>query len=445
MKLLKFLAFGIICVLTLTACTQGAITQATTQDTANSEDTQGEITIAQDSSDIVMYSTRQDINESFANSTEYGYYKIEMKNFGSYNFIYTDYETAQRIYLCSTPNCRHNDETCTSYIPNMATGTLIPIEEDMYFLKRSMYEDSEGKLELLKMGLNGENQTLVATFENTQSLIGQVGADATSLYMILSTYKEPENDATIGITTYQLLKVNKQTGEITILKESETNYVLLGAYGRDLIFADIDHGASENYTLTELAQMEANGVEPNNQAQWNIFGLNVDTLAETDIFSFISNNLYPVIKESDIYFINSATSTMEKINLQTKETILIAENLKPETGISNIYDEYVLIYYTEDEQRVEAAINVETAEFTILSLGYPDSRGYEAPMLIKILAEFGDNFLVISGSEVQMQTLTNIDGSEQVMPIVVTKYSIISKRDYFANIPNYTQIKDLTL
>ncbi len=444
MKLLKILAFGVICVLTFTACTQGDISQDTAQDTANSADTQGEFAAAKDNSDIVMHSSRQDINETFANSTEYGYYKMEMKTFGNYNFLYIDYETAQRIYLCSTPNCRHNDETCASYISDMAMGTLIPIEEDMYFLKRSIYENREDELELLKMGLNGENQTLVATFESTQSLISQVGADATNLYMVLATYKEPENDTTTGITIYQLLKVNKQTGEITILKESETNYVLLGAYGRDLIFADIDYSGGENYTLTDIAQMEANGIEPNSHAQWNIFGLNVDTLVETEIFSFMSSNSYPAISESDFYFINAATSTVEKFNLQTKETTQIAENLKPETGISNIYDEYVLIYYMENEQRVEAAINVETAEITTLSLGYPDSRGFEALMPIKILAEFGDNFLVISGSETEMQTMTNIDGTEQIMPVEVFKYSIISKSDYFANVSNYTPINDLT-
>ena len=49
--------------------------------------------------------------------TEAGAYRLAYRADGSSNITYIDYATCSEIYLCNRPNCTHDNESCTSWLP----------------------------------------------------------------------------------------------------------------------------------------------------------------------------------------------------------------------------------------------------------------------------------------------------------------------------------------
>ena len=59
-------------------------------------------------------------------TSEDGTYILEMNNAdGSYNIHYMDYKSNCDVYLCSSPNCSHDDLSCTSFIPANCGGVML--------------------------------------------------------------------------------------------------------------------------------------------------------------------------------------------------------------------------------------------------------------------------------------------------------------------------------
>ena len=49
--------------------------------------------------------------------TAAGAYRLVYRADGSSNITYIDYATRSEIYLCNRPNCTHDNESCTSWLP----------------------------------------------------------------------------------------------------------------------------------------------------------------------------------------------------------------------------------------------------------------------------------------------------------------------------------------
>lgn len=63
---------------------------------------------------------------NYGGSGSDGFYYVSssVRDDGSANLMYLDYATMERIYLCNQPNCNHDTEACTSYLPYSAGGIL---------------------------------------------------------------------------------------------------------------------------------------------------------------------------------------------------------------------------------------------------------------------------------------------------------------------------------
>ena len=76
--------------------------------------------------------------------TDAGYYMGEpIFPDGSTSFTYLDYATNQRVFLCSNPNCNHQNETCTSYVPeNQWVSSACVIQDHLYVAQNETHNNT---------------------------------------------------------------------------------------------------------------------------------------------------------------------------------------------------------------------------------------------------------------------------------------------------------------
>ena len=113
---------------------------------------------------------------------ENGFYKsIPNPQKGS-NIVYIDYATKAAVYLCSRPECQHNDETCPSWFPFAVGGLFLDAKNEHLFCVGSADSEQEQTEVIWKMDVNGENREKFYTCSPSENLIDMVVSDGSSLY-----------------------------------------------------------------------------------------------------------------------------------------------------------------------------------------------------------------------------------------------------------------------
>ena len=131
---------------------------------------------------------------------------------GSANLMYLDYATMEKIYLCNQPNCNHDTEACTSYLPYSAGGILpCVIGQNLVLVfpgnvHASADTSSTVMPHLEVMGLDGSNRKTTFTFESNQQINRPLVTDGTNIYCELDTATED------GQLKAELVRVNPVTG-----------------------------------------------------------------------------------------------------------------------------------------------------------------------------------------------------------------------------------------
>ena len=162
---------------------------------------------------------------------------------GSTNLMYLDYATMQTIYLCSQPNCSHDTEACTSFLPYSAGGILCSVVGDQLVLifpgnvRASVPASSTVLPHIEVMGLDGSDRKTTVTFEASQQINRPLVTDGTNIYCELDTATEDGN------MTAELIQVNPGTGATETICPLNQEWVKGGA-GSRLILLD----ANGNYT-----------------------------------------------------------------------------------------------------------------------------------------------------------------------------------------------------
>ena len=126
-----------------------------------------------------------------------GLYEVCSVRLGNYNLLYVDAATRQETYLCATPNCTHNSESCNSYLP---------LEEGRYgyqlfffngYLYVAQYTpiESQGPY-LMRMDPDGTNREIVLELENGECFSGMLYGYGDRLLLQISRVDENGNSET---------------------------------------------------------------------------------------------------------------------------------------------------------------------------------------------------------------------------------------------------------
>lgn len=182
-----------------------------------------------------------------------GFYFVspDCREDGSTNLLYLDYATGQQLPLCSQPNCSHDTDACTSYLPYSAGGILCSVvgEQLVLVFPGNLLQSGTGTDTVLPhietMGLDGSDRKTTVSLGANQEISRPLVTDGKFLYTRLNTTTPDGNAAA------QLVRMDPAGGEPEALCDLNREW-LRGGAGSRLILWDAD----QTYTAYDPATGE---------------------------------------------------------------------------------------------------------------------------------------------------------------------------------------------
>lgn len=158
-------------------------------------------------------------------STVNGYYYTTLRSDGNLNIHYLDYSTHTDVPLCSSPNCSHDSDSCSSFIrsngliPGLAVtnekllvvsggiGVSKPTEEDLPYV------------EIMELNGSGRKRIYQAT---SSSEFGALLCDDENFYTI---ERIPTDLGESFAWTQHLVKIDLKTGKKTVFMDMGENII----------------------------------------------------------------------------------------------------------------------------------------------------------------------------------------------------------------------------
>ncbi len=347
-----------------------------------------------------------------------GLYEVCSVRLGSCNLFYVDAATRQETYLCATPNCTHDSESCNSYLP---------LEEGRYgyqlfFFNGYLYAaqctpiESQGPY-LMRMDPDGTNREIVLELENGECFSGMLYGYGDRLLLQISRVDENGNSETC------MEIFDPQTGERERLfslqlepggKESAS---LMGAAGTSLIFLKSDEEGRQYYKV-DLAR-ENPTLE---QGQTNLLGPEFD---ETSLYCTVQGDYFCT------YDIAAGRLSWENLLTGQKKEFPLPQLSGEETvyGLALLYDDqFALSMSSSEKDSMNLLLNPETGESTGVYYYPTRESGYD------ILADFGDELLYKVRTDerpLEGQAAYGLVGEVSYHNV----YAMVSKEDFQSGIP----------
>ena len=353
--------------------------------------------------------------------TQEGYYLLEAQQGGGQNMKYIDFATAKLIYLSNDPSALHTNEADTSWMEQSA-AFLFVLNEKLYCTAT----DFSGATVIFEMSPTGSDRRQVLKLPGNLSMKKGLATDGVNLYTTLDAVNEQMQ------LTSALYCLSPETGEVTLLQELGEADLLYGADGNCLYFKCTD-------VLDGQDGLKA-------ESTLKAYCLQNKSL-ET-IFSWPEGSNCGAIRNGCFYYFTYEDGTLYALNLTTKETVTLAQDL-PNTGsmdgiyFDDIRDNHFLYWLVqpsdEPEKRVceTYGVDLESGACSQVTL----HGGFETGEYLPIVWETDNEFLVQYSREPQKVMLTAPDGSQYESETSVIQYALIAKADFWQNKPNYRLVE----
>lgn len=374
-------------------------------------------------------------------ASDEGYYRMVPRADGSNNLCYIDFATKQEIYLCSQPNCTHDNNTCTAWFPTV-TGLHLPIPVgDRVILIHggaSGYEEVLGDDSLPHIDImqpDGSDRKTIFTFPASSSIaplvMDSLACDDEYVYFCVENYSAEA-------TTRTLCAVSSQTGEVFSLMDlPEVEQKIAGVDGTALLFSYV----ADQYDLSQnIADVDV-----------SVMRYDVSDGSQTPLFSHKYTDVGTC--GTDAYWLLSSDSVLHGYDLKTGETRFEAPvSLPDELDLTQLhcdglFDGKLLVhgYYSPEINEAGTllyyAINTEDGTVSQLSHEFVDAWGNHSPGVIA--AQIDDNFMFIYGADAKTIQFPFADGSTTDMEYNVYQYAFMKCSDYWGNQSDYTPIAKL--
>lgn len=347
-----------------------------------------------------------------------GLYEVCSVRLGSCNLLYVDAATRQETYLCATPNCTHDSESCNSYLP---------LEEGRYgyqlfFFNGYLYAaqctpiESQGPY-LMRMDPDGTNREIVLELENGECFSGMLYGYGDRLLLQISRVDENGNSETC------MEIFDPQTGErerlfsLQLEPGGKERASLMGAAGTSLIFLKSDEEDRQYYKV-DLAK-ENPTLE---QGQTNLLGPEFD---ETSLYCTVQGDYFCT------YDIAASRLSWENLLTGQKKEFPLPQLSGEETvyGLALLYDDqFALSMSSSEKNSMNLLLNPGTGESTGVYYYPTRESGYD------ILADFGDELLYKVRTDerpLEGQAAYGLVGEVSYHNV----YAMVSKEDFQNGIP----------
>ncbi len=422
MKHLKILSALCLCaLLLLSGCGQSGAQMAASQAVSEKEsvlETPGEDS---DTVSLRMLTPPDGVYVTTGMGTQEGYYLLEAQASGGQNMKYIDFATAKLIYLSNDPSALHTTEADTSWMEQSASFLFV-LNEKLYCTAT----DFSGATVVFEMSPTGSDRRQVLKLPGNLSMKRGLATDGVNLYTTLDAVNEQMQ------LTSALYCLSPQTGEVTLLQDLGEADLLYGADGDCLYFKCTD-------VLDGQDGLKA-------ESTLKAYSLQKKSL-ET-IFSWPEGSNCGAIRNGCFYYFTYEDGTLYALDLTTKETVTLAQNL-PNTGsMDGIYFDdirdnrfvYLLVQPSDEpDKRVYEIYGVDLASGSCSEVTL--HGGFETGEYLPIVWETENEFLVQYGREPQKVMLTAPDGSQYESETSTIQYALIQKDDFWQNKPNYRLVE----
>lgn len=350
--------------------------------------------------------------------TQEGYYLLEAQQGGGQNMKYIDFATAKLIYLSNDPSALHTTEADTSWMEQSA-AFLFVLNEKLYCTAT----DFSGATVIFEMSPTGNDRRQVLKLPGNLSMKKGLATDGVNLYTTLDAVNEQMQ------LTSALYCLSPETGEVTLLQELGEADLLYGADGNCLYFK-----------CTEVLD-EQDGLK----AESTLKAYSLENKSLETIFSWPEGSNCGAIRNGCFYYFTYEDGTLYALNLTTKETVTLAQDL-PNTGsmdgiyFDDIRDNHFLYWLVQPSDnapngRMYQTYGVDLASGTCSEVTL--HGGFETGEYLPIVWETDNEFLVQYSREPQKVMLTAPDGSQYESETSVIQYALIAKADFWQDKPNY--------
>lgn len=357
-----------------------------------------------------------------------GYYYTVLRPDGNLNIRYLDYATHSDIILCSSPNCTHDDESCSSFIRSNSLVPSLAVVGDRLLIVGGGIGVSEPEeydlpyIETLQLDGNDRKRVYQA---DASSEFGALLCDDEKFYTV-ERITELQNDT--PTLTQHLVQIDLDTGEKSVLSDMGPNIVYLcDAAGSTVYYYSIEpQDDSQSYSKT-VFKYYAYDLE-------NDSTVLMDTIPSDSKrkIAIAGGTLYQIDSEAHQFLI-------KHIEEGTAGTVIKEFPIDAEFdnySIRCVIDGKVIV----DEQQKKEDGTPQTIAHTIdCNTGfmgpwplYYDTPEAAHPMQVEILAVQDDTFLVRCGVE----TPDAESGDSDTMPNA--EYATIKKSDFWNGTENYS-------
>lgn len=367
-------------------------------------------------------------------ATETGYYEIMNTQPDYINVLYTDYQTLTRTYLCSSPECLHNDDTCNSWLPTMGQTYLFASQAQNKIYLVSCGVASDGTASdtaavtgrIFEFDPSGANRRVLYQLQSNEQFSGTAAGNNTKLY----TGVQVVNYET-GKMTLEIREIDLKTGESkTIYTTENTGERIFGAYGDCLVLEELGETARSYVSL--------NVVSGEKSAPQYSYDYTQEVRTELVDGNFVYSLRSDELPNCSLYQVDLTSGAEQKV----AESIAIYD-VDP-TRISGVFDNHIEIETSdnrnpEDIKPIKYIIDTTSGTCSVSNLKY-ESLGTTKD--IYILAQGGDRFLVRNSVKQAPITITDQMGVPTTLEAAFPQYALISKSDYWNNVANYQAISD---
>lgn len=392
----------------------------------------------------------------YGSGNDKGFYEIFQNEDQSRNIMYSDYTTCNQIYLCSQPNCAHDNESCTSWIAPCAGNVYPAAIGDKLFI---VYSLSDQKSFIEVRDANGSNANTLCEFASGDRI--EVGVFANDKRLVVNVL---HLDANTGYApVYNLTAIDMATGaQQTIYSEASQSSDVTSPDALTMFFMGVTKGSFIVKTVETLAYEtvpdndEATTENMINAVQSRLVAVPFDGTPAKEIFTFKPKDVFEEPRGGYLFYIKNnddATVSFHKLDAETGEdTVLVpdfrtgeAADLLAQTEFSDyvIRDavgEYVFLNvfcesHTTAEESVlslwrRLAINTENG--SIREIALPTSY-YGMTMPVQTVDQFDDTLLV-------HYKIDEVPQGPKQMPVTQRSLGLISLSDYVSSTPNYREI-----
>jgi len=368
---------------------------------------------------------------------EYFYWPLDMYEDDEWtehfyaNLLYTDYQTKSTVFLCGTPGCRHNTDSCTSFI--CFTGSLELVSDSTG--TKIFLIDTGGTI--WSMNVDGSGREVLFQLQPDEAFMhGQIFADQTSLYLCVDAVDSETLDVVTELREFNTVDLTSQT-ILTLGGRKYGDWLGLSvmrartAYGEYIFLSEYleEFIVFYRYSLSTGSMTKA-------------YILDVPDPANSPYYLIAGKYLF--ITKSDETEHSGSLTLIDLIDGSGRLITGIPASPGGMPFLSYYFGDIVEWSYTDAaDEYFSYFVDVEKMTFRERTLTYYDDFK-EADLLVEIVADAGEEFLVCYGSKESSINLYNLNGVlyhfDAGYPSQV--YALMDKADFYNNVPNFRPITD---